>query len=76
MTMIENNITQKELDNPLNEHLMYISEIKNKLIEAYEAIEDLYGYYEHNSNFANQIIHLAYKLEYINKDLNELFGLE
>lgn len=74
--MIENNITQEELENPLNEHLMYISELKNKLIQAYEAIEDLYGYYEHNYSFANRILNLTYRLEYVDKELNELFGLE
>ncbi|ARE80589.1 MULTISPECIES: hypothetical protein [Campylobacter] len=74
--MIENNITQSELANPLNEHLMYINEVKNALIKAYEATEELCGYYAHNQSLYNQISRTLYRIEEADKNLNELFALE
>ncbi|EEP3374789.1 hypothetical protein HBL87_001702 [Campylobacter upsaliensis] len=69
--MIENNIKLNDLQNPLNEHLFYINEVKERLIKTWEAVENLRDYYEYDDEITNDLSFVFDRLEQTNKTLNK-----
>ncbi|ELW9006361.1 hypothetical protein SIN57_000008 [Campylobacter upsaliensis] len=61
--MIENNINLNDLQNPLNEHLFYINEIKEQLIKTWEAVENLRDYYAYDDEITNDLSFVFDRLE-------------
>ncbi|EAH8539886.1 hypothetical protein FFT86_04635 [Campylobacter upsaliensis] len=69
--MIENNINLNDLQNPLNEHLFYINEVKERLIKTWEAVENLRDYYAYDDEITNDLSFVFDRLEQTNKTLNK-----
>ncbi|EAI3920610.1 hypothetical protein COR16_08715 [Campylobacter upsaliensis] len=69
--MIENNIKLNDLQNPLNEHLFYINEVKERLIKTWEAVENLRDYYAYDDEITNDLSFVFDRLEQTNKTLNK-----
>ncbi|EAI0665639.1 hypothetical protein ACXD4E_000584 [Campylobacter upsaliensis] len=69
--MIENNINLNDLQNPLNEHLFYINEVKERLIKTWEAVENLRDYYAYDDEITNDLSFVFERLEQTNKTLNK-----
>ncbi|EAI2894645.1 hypothetical protein K8T27_000926 [Campylobacter upsaliensis] len=69
--MIENNIKLNDLQNPLNEHLFYINEVKEQLIKTWEAVENLRDYYAYDDEITNDLSFVFDRLEQTNKTLNK-----
>ncbi|EOM9845489.1 hypothetical protein ACLU5S_000183 [Campylobacter upsaliensis] len=69
--MIENNINLNDLQNPLNEHLFYINEVKERLIKTWEAVENLRDYYAYYDEITNDLSFVFERLEQTNKTLNK-----
>lgn len=69
--MIENNINLNDLQNPLNEHLFYINEVKEQLIKTWEAVENLRDYYAYDDEITNDLSFVFERLEQTNKTLNK-----
>ncbi|EAJ7674430.1 hypothetical protein BAE99_04360 [Campylobacter upsaliensis] len=69
--MIENNINSNDLQNPLNEHLFYINEVKEQLIKTWEAVENLRDYYAYDDEITNDLSFVFDRLEQTNKTLNK-----
>ncbi|EAJ2427950.1 hypothetical protein CTX60_08445 [Campylobacter upsaliensis] len=69
--MIENNINLNDLQNPLNEHLFYINEVKEQLIKTWEAVENLRDYYAYDDEIINDLSFVFDRLEQTNKTLNK-----
>ncbi|CAG9470099.1 hypothetical protein OUP81_001746 [Campylobacter upsaliensis] len=69
--MIENNINLNDLQNPLNEHLFYINEVKEQLIKTWEAVENLRDYYAYDDEITNDLSFVFDRLEQTNKTLNK-----
>ncbi|EAJ4506052.1 hypothetical protein C4E95_06710 [Campylobacter upsaliensis] len=69
--MIENNINLNDLQNPLNEHLFYINEVKERLIKTWEAVENLRDYYAYDDEITNDLGFVFDRLEQTNKTLNK-----
>ncbi|MCR2105118.1 hypothetical protein CUPS4244_08530 [Campylobacter upsaliensis] len=69
--MIENNINLNDLQNPLNEHLFYINEVKKQLIKTWEAVENLRDYYAYDDEITNDLSFVFDRLEQTNKTLNK-----
>ncbi|EAJ1741472.1 hypothetical protein CK723_08410 [Campylobacter upsaliensis] len=69
--MIENNINLNNLQNPLNEHLFYINEVKEQLIKTWEAVENLRDYYAYDDEITNDLSFVFDRLEQTNKTLNK-----
>ncbi|EAH8338187.1 hypothetical protein ACKJWA_001645 [Campylobacter upsaliensis] len=69
--MIENNINLNNLQNPLNEHLFYINEVKERLIKTWEAVENLRDYYAYDDEITNDLSFVFDRLEQTNKTLNK-----
>ncbi len=67
--MIENNINLNDLQNPLNEHLFYINEVKERLIKTWEAVENLRDYYAYDDEITNDLSFVFDRLEQTNKNL-------
>ncbi|EAL4025217.1 hypothetical protein BVH39_04580 [Campylobacter upsaliensis] len=61
--MIENNINLNDLQNPLNEHLFYINEVKERLIKTWEAVENLRDYYAYDDEITNDLSFVFDRLE-------------
>ncbi|EPS1220708.1 hypothetical protein ACVBSN_001821, partial [Campylobacter upsaliensis] len=68
---IENNINLNDLQNPLNEHLFYINEVKEQLIKTWEAVENLRDYYAYDDEITNDLSFVFDRLEQTNKTLNK-----
>ncbi|EAK0447234.1 hypothetical protein YZ43_01320 [Campylobacter upsaliensis] len=69
--MIENNINLNDLQNPFNEHLFYINEVKERLIKTWEAVENLRDYYAYDDEITNDLSFVFDRLEQTNKTLNK-----
>lgn len=75
--MIRENISYQNLHNPLCEYLSYVNEVKECLLKAWEANEELVKYFRNNNDkLANRLSFIYDALEQADKILNEEFCLD